>query len=460
MKNIGIIDTTFSKAKGLTFKERLTLVRGLAGIGVDAVELGALSDSSEDILFIKTVAPFVKNTEIIAYAGESEGSAKAALTALAPLEKKRIAMVYPVSALQIEYFCHVKPAALLEKIKEQARVCSELSVPTEFTAIDATRADKAFLSSVIDLLVENKTDRITLCDSEGVMTPEEISAFVSDIVSEYGDKIEICFAASDSLYMAVANTLSAVRSGASAVKTCLMGSDTVSLEAFVKAVSSRGNDMGISVSADGSSMSRLISQISFLYNEKSENSLVVSSDDNEDDVIILKGTTVSGLSDVIKSLGYVLSADDIAKVYEHFERLSERKPVSGKELETVIAAVADEVPPTYILRSYIVNTSDKTSPMAQVELERDGTRRHGISMGDGPIDAAFLAIEKVIGTHYELDDFRISSVSRGQESMGEALVKLRFAGRVYSGTGASTDIIGASIRAYVAALNKIVFEER
>ena len=98
--------------------------------------------------------------------------------------------------------------------------------------------------------------------------------------------------------------------------------------------------------------------------------------------------------------------------------------------------------------------------MAQVEIEKDGEIRHGVSIGDGPIDAAFLAVERVIGTHYELDDFRIASVTRGQEAMGEALVRLRSNGRVYSGTGASTDIIGASLKAYVTALNKIVFEER
>ena len=83
-----------------------------------------------------------------------------------------------------------------------------------------------------------------------------------------------------------------------------------------------------------------------------------------------------------------------------------------------------------------------------------------MSIGDGPIDAALLAIEQVIGTHYELDDFRISSVTRGQEALGEALVRLRSRGRVYSGSGVSTDIIGASINAYINALNKIVFEER
>ena len=121
--------------------------------------------------------------------------------------------------------------------------------------------------------------------------------------------------------------------------------------------------------------------------------------------------------------------------------------------------MADEVPPTYVLRSYIVNSGDRISPMAQVEIEKDGEVRHGVSIGNGPIDAAFLALEQIIGRHYELDDFQIQSVTEGTEAMGSALVKLRNDGKLYSGNGISTDIIGAGIRAYINAVNKIVFEE-
>ena len=97
--------------------------------------------------------------------------------------------------------------------------------------------------------------------------------------------------------------------------------------------------------------------------------------------------------------------------------------------------------------------------MAHLKLTKDGEELEGISVGDGPIDAAFLAIENIIGTHYELDDFQIQAVTQGREAMGETVVKLRSNGRVYSGHGISTDIVGASIRAYVNALNKIVYEE-
>ena len=96
---------------------------------------------------------------------------------------------------------------------------------------------------------------------------------------------------------------------------------------------------------------------------------------------------------------------------------------------------------------------------ANILLTKDGQQLRGIGVGDGPIDAAFLAIEQIIGHHYELDDFQIQTVSEGRDAMGSAVVKLRADGKVYSGSGISTDIIGASIRAYISALNKIVYEE-
>ena len=96
---------------------------------------------------------------------------------------------------------------------------------------------------------------------------------------------------------------------------------------------------------------------------------------------------------------------------------------------------------------------------AQIMLDKQGKALQGISMGDGPIDAAIKALEQIIGSHFELDDFQIQSVTEGREAMGSALIKLRSGGKLYAGTGISTDIIGASIRAYVSAVNKIVFEE-
>ena len=154
-----------------------------------------------------------------------------------------------------------------------------------------------------------------------------------------------------------------------------------------------------------------------------------------------------------------LSVKRVAKVYAAFLRIADKKNVGEKELDAIVASAALQVPPTYTLESYVINSGNVITATAQVKLLKQGKTLSGFAVGDGPIDAAFLAIEQIIGHHYELDDFQIQAVTEGREAMGSALVRLREDGKLYSGKGISTDIIGASIHAYLNALNKIVYEE-
>ena len=118
-----------------------------------------------------------------------------------------------------------------------------------------------------------------------------------------------------------------------------------------------------------------------------------------------------------------------------------------------------QVPPTYTLKSFVINSGNIITSMAHIILLKNGQEVQGFSMGDGPIDAAFLSIENIVGRHFELDDFQITAVTEGREAVGSGIVRLRSNGKLYSGKGVSTDVIGAGIRAYVDALNKICYEE-
>ena len=124
-----------------------------------------------------------------------------------------------------------------------------------------------------------------------------------------------------------------------------------------------------------------------------------------------------------------------------------------------MASSAMQVPQSYQLESYVINSGNTIASSAHVRLRRDGKVLDGICLGDGPIDAAFLAIESITGCHYELDDFQIQAVTEGREAMGQTIVRLRHQGKLYAGRGISTDIVGAGISAYLSALNKIVYEE-
>lgn len=162
-------------------------------------------------------------------------------------------------------------------------------------------------------------------------------------------------------------------------------------------------------------------------------------------VSLKQGASIGEVSHAARVLGYDLSDEDLARVYESFGALAAKKPVSARELDAIIANAALQVPPTYRLVSYVVNSGNIIAATAHIVLTRNGESVQGLSSGDGPIDAALMAIEKIIGHHYELDDFQLQSVTSGREAMGEALVKLRDGGKLYSGRGISTDIVGASI---------------
>jgi 2-isopropylmalate synthase len=233
-----------------------------------------------------------------------------------------------------------------------------------------------------------------------------------------------------------------------------------SLESFAAMVKNCGNRYGFYSDIRYTELHRTVKQIGWvLDNVKSAKgsvtSLVIDDEPIHLDANDDKDTVVAS---VIK-LGYDLSEEDKSLVYQEFLRVAAKKKVGAKELEAIVASVALQVPPTYELINYVVNSGNVISTSAQITLRKDGKDMPGISIGDGPIDAAFSAIEQIIGHRYELDDFQIQSVTEGTEAMGAALVKLRSEGKLYSGNGISTDIIGAGIRAYINAVNKIVYEE-
>lgn len=134
--------------------------------------------------------------------------------------------------------------------------------------------------------------------------------------------------------------------------------------------------------------------------------------------------------------------------------------MDDRDLDALVAELTRHVTPTYQLISYVTNSGNNISATACIQLDKQGETLQAVSLGDGPIDAAFLALEQMLGHHFELEDFQIQAVTEGREAMGDALVKLRHGGKVYPGHGLSTDIIGASIQAYLHAVNKIVYEEQ
>jgi 2-isopropylmalate synthase len=252
----------------------------------------------------------------------------------------------------------------------------------------------------------------------------------------------------------------ATRRGVSAVKVSV-GGDTVPAETFVTLIKNCGDSYGFTSTVAYTEMRRIISQINWIVDDGVKNEKgSASSLNTEDNGIHLDAKDdISAVAAAVAKLGFDLSDEDNKRVHEEVCRVAEKKVVGAAELDAIVASVALQVPDSYKLESYVINNGNIIDSTAQITLSREGKTYQGVAIGDGPIAAAFLAIEQIIGHRYELDDFGIDSVTEGKEAMGSALVKLRFDGKLYSGKGISTDIIGASIRAYLSAVNKIVYEE-
>ena len=447
-------DSTFS------FKEKIEISRQFEKLGVDAIELPEIENVKTDTLLIKTIASFVKNSVISVGVGINAQSVENAAAALQTAKKPRIRIELPVSTVGMEYTCHKKAPKMLEIVKELVTLAKQKCDDVEFCALDAARAEKEELKAFITAAAENGATLITVCDSAAEMMPDSFKEFINEIKGMLnGFDVNISVMCDNKNGLAAANAITAVTNGANTVKTNVTG-DLVPVETFVGIIKNCGNSYDFESNVKYTELNRIIKQVNWIIgNAKNEKSAVTVAEALESGIKLDKNDEQSAVITAVMKLGYDLSEEDAGKVYEEFLRVAEKKNVGAKELDAIVASVALQVPPTYKLINYVINNGNIISASAQITLEREGKKIQGICIGDGPIDAAFLAIEQIIGHHYELDDFQIQSVTEGKEAMGSALVKLRSGGKLYSGNGISTDIMGASIRAYLGAVNKIVYEE-
>lgn len=459
MKKIKIADMTLCRNTALSFKERIEIARLLERLGVNSIELPVIDNVKSDTLLIRTIASFVKKSTISVCGGYTAETVELAATALSTAKKGEIRIELPMSPVGMEYTLHQKAPKMLELVKTLVSLAKDKCKKVQFCAVDATRAEEAFLIEAVKTAIAAGADSVTICDTAADMLPDEFACFVNEIAEKIDDidDVNLSVLVENKNGMAAAAGVLAVKGAANAVKTAVCD-EIASLETIATLIKNCGNSCGFKCDIKHTETGRIIKQItritapgtSNMQVSKVESEAVIQLDSNDDRDVVAAS---------VESLGYDLTEEDIAKVYEEFKVIASKKRVGAKELDAIIASVALQVPPTYKLVSYVINNGNIISSSAQVRISKLDEEFEGICIGDGPVDAAFKAIEQIIGRHYELDDFQIQTVTEGKDSMGSALVKLRENGKLYSGTGISTDILGASIRAYINALNKIVYEE-
>lgn len=455
MKKITVSDITLKAVEeqglSLTFREKLSIAEKLDASGVDYIELPLLAFSKENQVVYKTIAKSIKNATVKMPVGASLDSMKNAYECVKDADKFCLQVALPVSTSQMEYFYHMKAPAMLSKITELVKSAKELSQHVEFCAMDAFRAEQGFLEECAKSAVSAGADSIVICDDAGQAFMEDYADAVNKIKGVCDAKVVVN--PSDQMKMATACAVSAIVAGADGVVTSVVG-DYLSASVLADVVRAKKHTLGVDCDVDVTNVKTITSVIGGVVDT------VCNKEVDIEHFMLDSTATLKEVSCAVSHLGYELSDSDVGKVYEEFKRLVGKKSaIDVKELEAVVASTAMQVPSTYHLVNYVVNSGNIIPATANVTLEKDGEKFTGVSTGDGPIDAAFHAIEQIIGHHYDLDDFQVHAVTKGRGAVGSSIIRLRADGKLYPGNGVSTDIVGACIRAYINALNKIVYEE-
>ena len=470
MRDVRISDTTMkeaarSKALTLSFKEKLEIAKLLERLGVSVVEIEGIEKAKADSLRIKSIASLVKTSVLaVPVKLDDPANAESVWNAVKEAAHPRLQIQASLSPAQMEYTYRKKAAGMMDSIAAAVAECAKHCPEVEFIAEDATRSDIAFLSDVITRAIEAGARYITLEDEAGKMLPDEFSAFVSQVKKSTPalEKASLGISCSNALYMADACVMAALAAGVDEVKACSYPLGIASTNKLVEILAAKADVTQVRCGVRTTELKRVNSQIAWICEAgRTEDSRFANLSDSDDSIVLTAHDDAEAVMQCVARLGYDLSAEDAASVYEEFVRIAAKKDVIGsRELDAIVASAALQVPATFILKDLVFSSGNTIRATACVHMEKDGQLLEGVGVGDGPIDASFMAIESIAGRHFELDDFQIQSVTEGQEAAGETVVKLVSEGKIYSGRGISTDIVGSSIRAYINALNKIFFEEQ
>ena len=461
MRNIAISDVTLKTVGAtLSFRQKLELAKSLDRVGLTVVETSPISDGQKDILLVKSLASVLQQAVLCVPVGDD---IDATWSAVQDAAHPRLQVSVPVSTVRMEYVCHMKPDAVLHMISERVKACAERCPDVEFVAEDFARADHTFLLQAVAAATANGATTVTLYDSAGVSLDYDYLRATRRMRNHLPSGVRLGAWCSNRLFTADCCAFAAVCAGADEVKTSPYGNEVTSLKRFARLIEEKQEVAGVSLSLKTTELPRTTQQIKSIADitplptptpetslDPLHNPPTLTIDDD-------KATVVKMLA----QMGYDLDDEDEQRVFDAFLlQVGKTGSVSAKELDAIARTAAFQAPAIYKLESYLITSGRGITSTCHIRLRKheEPTALEGVCMGDGPVDAAFRAIESLVGTRYELDDFQLQSVTQGSKALGGAIVSLRHDGRLYAGRGVSTDIVEAGIMAYLNALNKILFE--
>lgn len=499
MSRITILDTTLrdgeqSPGVSLNLHEKLQIAHQLARLGVDVIEAGFPIASPGDFNAVKAVADEVRNVGIQALARTLEKDVDRAAEALKGAERPRIHVFLATSEIHRQHKLKKAKEEILSLATRAVRHAKGFTDEVEFSPEDASRTEPEFLREVVEAVIDAGATVINIPDTVGYATPEEFGRLIEDLIKETKgmEKATLSVHCHNDLGLAVANSLASIEAGATQIECTLNGigerAGNAALEEVVMALNTRKDfynyTTGI-VTQEIMTTSRLVSSLTGLRVQKNkaivgENAFAHSSGVHQDGIIkerttyeimrpedVGRGKTrlplgkLSGRNAFVqrlKELGYGhLSKDELEEAFKEFKELADRKKaIQDEDVEAIVINILEESPPVYRLESVRIDCGPGTTPVAEVRLRmQDNSIEENATIGDGPIDALFKSIDLITDIPGKLLDYQVRAITSGKDAMGEVSVEVDFSGQVRRGRVVSCDIIEASARAYLNAVNKM-----
>lgn len=496
---IRIFDTTLrdgeqSPGASMNVDEKLTLAKQLARLGVDIIEAGFAIASPGDFEAIRRIGGEVEGPVICSLARAKEVDIKRAWEALKDSPRRRLHTFHSTSEIHLKYQYRIDQAEALKRSVEMVKFAKSLIEDVEFSAMDATRTDAGYLAEVIEAVIEAGAGTVNIPDTVGYTTPEEFGKFIRSVKERVKsiDKAVISVHCHNDLGMAVANSLAAVLNGAGQVECTVNGigerAGNCSMEEVVMALKTRRDFYGADtkiVTEEIMRTSRLVTKITGIPVQPNKaivgaNAFAHESGIHQDGLLkerstyeIMRPETVGlvkthlvlgkhsgrhAFRTRLKELGYELSEEDLNKAFERFKHLADqKKEVFDEDLEAIVSDEVQQIEEIYILKSLKAESGTGMTPTAVVEMDVSGKTVRQNGTGDGPVDAVYRTIASITGTRSKLEAYLVKGITGGTDALGEVTVKVEEEGKKVAGHGADTDIIIASAKAYVNALNKLEY---
>lgn len=502
-RKIRIFDTTLrdgeqSPGASMNTEEKLEVAKQLARLNVDVIEAGFPISSPGDFEAVKAVAETVKGPAIAGLCRAVNADIDRAWEALRYARKPVIHVFLATSDIHLEKKLKKTRDEVLDiaiaSVKRAKGYCEEV----EFTAEDASRSDFAYLCQVVEAAIDAGATVINLPDTVGYAIPSEYGEMIRRVVERVPNSKNAIFSVHchNDLGLAVANSLAAVVAGAGQVECTINGigerAGNAALEEIVMAINTRADLLGVTTGVYTKEIhraSRLVSDVTGLAVQV--NKAIVGSNAfaheagihqhgvmqdkrtyeimdaqavglAESKLVLGKHSGRHAFEDRLKSLGFHLGKPELDKAFLRFKDTADKKKeIFDEDLEAIVADEAYTIPAKYELCYMNVMSSLDGIPTATIRLKADGGDITEAGIGVGSVDAIYKTIDKMVDAKYQLVDFVVKSVTGGTDALGEVTVKLEATnGEIYTGRGASLDIVEASAKAYVNAINKLVHYEK